>query len=181
MTRNSRAGGKQPSVLFLSHIENTFERFFRSGLVDDIVATLSSSEFDRIILLRSGYGHIDPRLHRRYVWSASKMVHPMPTIEVWSWGWGYNPEYHCGCFHTHDWRTHEPWECVRLIETRHGYTWIPPELSNNVQELGSSIVYTAGGCTNECLADWEEVLDFYQIRYQRVNDLTYTCHVCRGK
>jgi len=144
------------NVLFLVHVENTFRKFFPDEMyVNRLIRACQAKKYDKVFILVSNvndYAPIDElaEITGRYQWI--------------DWGWGYDPE----CF------SHDPEELAWVIPAYgHEYTWVPNELRDMADELKRSNVFVGGGYESECLQDWLDCLDHFDIPFKKIHGYIY--------
>lgn len=142
------------NVLFLVHVEEEFRKYFSENYVNDLFDAITSDLFDCIIVLESGlgFGTID-EIYDLY-------EHKERNIDIWEWSWGYLPSWF------------EPDEREFIIPAYgHEYTYIPLQFRET--DWSQDRLYVGGGAAQECLADWEAVLEYYNLDYSRVPELVW--------
>lgn len=84
-------------------------------------------------------------------------------LEEWRWSWGYEK----GMFYDD---SDDNW----VIETSspHQYTWVPPEL-RHARDWERYDISVGGGCREECLQDFLDVLEHVGIPYRLVDGYVY--------
>lgn len=150
------------SVLFIVHPEEMFRKKMPAQWTEEFFTLMDEAEigFDRIISLISGIETFE----------SIEEVQLYQT-EQWEWGWGYNP-------------IEDPEDDLDKEENKwiipaplslHEWTAIPHELrkQQKVGELQNANVWVIGGFDNECLSDWEAVLEHLNIQYKRIKSLCY--------
>ncbi len=163
-------GRKQPSVLFLVHIEEMFRDYFPNDPKDNYTGeqwlkrlVRACKSHDRVVALTSQVqdDHCVEELYRH-------------TDAEWIWGWGYEKGMSydpCTCGH---WPQCDPTcesDTWLISSTGHEYTWIPAEIRS--MEWRNWHITVAGGCEGECLADWLAVLDHLKLRYRLPANYVY--------
>jgi hypothetical protein len=154
-------GFTMDKVLFLVHIEDSFRKFFDDEFISGILER--ADEFDRIIALVSYVDDED------IIEELQGIVH-----EKWEWGWGYEPMKDC---YNLDCVINERCSCdwdyiIETVNSAHDYTWIPPEIREK-ENWQNKELFVAGGYDGECLADWESVLGYLELPYNRCNEMIY--------
>lgn len=144
---------KKQRILFLVHVEDQFRYSFPDSMY---IRRLQRAMgiYDRVIVLVSGImnDHTIPELSNTGY-----------GFTEWSWSWGYEREMF-----------HEKEEKNWVIETSspHQWTWVPPELRHS-SDYANYEIYVGGGCRNECLQDFVDVLQYVGIPHHIVDGYVF--------
>ncbi len=111
---------------------------------------LRKETYDRVIVLSSGMDDI-PITPIRF-----------NNLETWEWSWGYDPEQMT--------EAEEAWVIPSL---GHEWTWVPPQLRNNMRTFKAAEIFIGGGFESECLQDWVDVLNYMKLDYTKVRELIF--------
>lgn len=152
-----------PNVLFLVHTEEMFRQWFPDKLYTHrLFRSAKAKKYDRVIVLDSGLEEAGPSGDRGTIHELTNL-----DLETWDWSWGYEPE-----MFEHDDPEEADWVIDAYFST-HDWTWVPYELRDERLYFQHAKVFVGGGGDNECLGDWESVLDYMGIEFERIEGLIF--------
>lgn len=139
------------NILFLIHTEESMRQFYPHGYEGKVRRL--ARRFDYVIHCTS---HIDDDLPTE---SIAALVD-----ECIHWAWGYE----------HASFADEPDEARWIIPVDgiHEWTWVPPALRDATQWHHCNITI-AGGADQECLTDFEAVLQYQGLTYRRAESCIF--------
>lgn len=133
------------STLFVVHCSEVFNRWSGDGYCQSVANYIQ--KFDIVIYLTTDLAPLPDCFGNN------------PNEQVWEFSWGYEPD------------SFDDDEKQFVIPSNgHEWTWIPKEIRTK-PDLGKITVI--GGAVNECLADWESVLDHLNYSYERNGNLVW--------
>ena len=138
-------------ILFLVHVEEMFREEFPDKLyVPRLLKAFC--HYDRVICFCSHVQDQGP-IH--------EIERSGYTFQQIHWGWGYEKD-----------QDYDEDEGTWVIPVNGHHTWIPEEL-RYPNQWNKHTVKIGGGCKNECLQDFKEMLDYMNIRYEVVEGYCY--------
>ena len=139
-------------VLFLVHVEESFREEFPDRMyVNRLLRALRV--YDRVICLVSHIMDYEP---------IPELTQSYRSPECWQWGWGYEENVF-----------HEDEEKNWVIPAYgHEYTWVPLEL-RDANAWKNCEISVGGGCIDECLRDFIDVLEYVGIDHRVVDGYCY--------
>ena len=141
-------------MLILVHIEESFRQHFPDSMYAlRLIRACKCGKYNRVIHCTSFVQDDRP------IAELCNLI----TEEI-DWGWGYEP-----CIWNRD-DSEREW-VIESLYSLHEWTWVPTELRNGL--LDSYNVYLGGGCSGECLADMEAVLEHLDVPFKKVYGYIY--------
>lgn len=143
-------------ILFIVHAEEQFEPYMDGHFHFNLSQAVFTGNYDKVYVLNSGVGETAEK--SGLIPFVDQLVENDLAEEV-NWSWSYGPEGMSEC---------DP-EREFMIPTGspHEWTWVPVELRHLLTQKGL-MIDVIGGCVNECLLDFEEILMHYGQRYEVV-------------
>lgn len=141
------------NLLIIVHMEESFRDYDFEKAVKSLCREIRSGKYDRIVHCTSNITDFETIPELKYL-----------IDDELDWGWGYEPD----CFDEDE----QEWVLDASGQSYHEYTWVHPEMRDPAFFEGYE-VFLAGGCSGECLADMEVVLDHLEISYIREENAIY--------
>jgi len=140
---------KKQRILFLVHVEESFRQYFPD---EAYAARLvrATRIYDHVICLVSHV--LDEKPIQELHW----------RTENWEWGWGYEKDM----FE----RKERKW--IIPTYSPHEFTWVHPEL-RDPKKWENFEILVGGGCRNECLQDFIDVLNYVGIKHRVIDGYVF--------